>query len=603
MFAHRRSLRAGAAIATGALLGSVLIVPVASAAPTGSSSGISFTSTPITSSIVAHGTVAASARSAGANAATSKGDVQDQLPDLSPKAYLAGPKGLARTAPVRTSVTTVGSGTGGTPRATRSFIGQQGSNVTCSYFASGCNPPDMAVAASPSYVLQGVNTQWEVLDTSGRVLSGFPVSAQSFFGVPSQPCDPASGNQPFLSDPRAFYDPTDHRFWAAMLQVEGGLGIAPGCPLLTLYWVAVSQTSDPTGAWNVYAFEMAHGTPFAADYTQIGLNSNTLFFSANMFGVAGGFYAEIFEANKAKMEQGRADFTVDGFANLQGTGPGTAIANVGPFLADTVQPVFTLGEGTRDGLFVDTVDGPDLLNGHLCSDPSTDACKGLIEWRMHNPTGHDNGGAAPTLTARYLPDTKSFAFPPPADEPTCTYCVDASDLRISATPVYSDGTIYAGWDSAIDNGTQVVPGIVWAEVSEAGGGRPSVQSGYFVLPGDQAATYPAFMPNADGQVVMLYEHMSSSTNPEAKYVVHDAGGPFTGAGRVLKAGEASYRPTLCGSSALPVCRWGDYEAVSFDGRGRIWLAGEYANSHTDPAIAPWYGRNWGTWIGAIGTGG
>ncbi|HEY5629804.1 MAG TPA: hypothetical protein VIR16_09865, partial [Candidatus Limnocylindrales bacterium] len=406
MFAHRRRLRAGASIATGVLLSSVFIAPVASAAPSGSGSGISFTSTPVTSAIVAHGTVAASARSGAASSATSNGDVQDQLPDLAPKAYLAAPRGFAGVAPVNGSVAPIGGGTGGTPRTTRSFIGQQGSNITCSYFAHGCNPPDMAVAASPNYVLQGVNTQWEVLDTSGNVLAGFPVSAQSFFGIPNQPgCDPASGNQRFLSDPRAFYDATDHRFWAAMLQVEGGLGIAPGCPLLTRYWIAVSQTSDPTGGWNVYAFEMAHGTPFAADYTQIGLNGDALFFSANMFGIAGGFYAEIFEANKAQMEQGKSDFTVDGFANLQGTGPGTVIANVGPFLADTVQPVLTLGEGSKDGLFVDTVDGPDLLSGHLCSDPSTDACKGLIEWRMHNPIGHDSGGAAPTLTATYLPNT------------------------------------------------------------------------------------------------------------------------------------------------------------------------------------------------------
>ena len=54
------------------------------------------------------------------------------------------------------------------------------------------------------------------------------------FGVPNvtnangSPCDVASGSQPFLSDPRAIYDPLQHRFWAAMLQVEGGLGIAPG---------------------------------------------------------------------------------------------------------------------------------------------------------------------------------------------------------------------------------------------------------------------------------------------------------------------------------------------------------------------------------------
>ena len=100
---------------------------------------------------------------------------------------------------------------------TSSFIGQQGSATTCSYFGRGCNPPDMGLAASSQFVLQGVNTQWEVLDSKGNVQPGWPVSAQSFFGVPNatgvdgQPCDTAHQSQPFLSDPRALYDPADGR--------------------------------------------------------------------------------------------------------------------------------------------------------------------------------------------------------------------------------------------------------------------------------------------------------------------------------------------------------------------------------------------------------
>jgi hypothetical protein len=471
----------------------------------------------------------------------------------------------------------------------------------------------MAIAASPAFVLQGVNTQWEVLDPAGHVLSGWPVSAQRFFNVPNEfnadgsSCDPTSGNQPFLSDPRAIYDPVDRRFWAATLQVEGGLGVAPNCPFKTVYFIAVSQTSDPRGNWNVYEFEMSHGTPFAADFTQIGLNSDAVFFSANMFGLAGGFYAEVFEANKAQMESGAAHFTADGFFNLQGNGPGVAIAGVGPFVADTVQPVLALGGGVRDGLFVDTVDGPDLENGNLCSSP-TDACKGLVLWRMANPVAHDRGGPAPTFAGTYLPNTKPFSFPPPADQPSCTQCVDGNDLRIAAIPVLMNGVIYTGWGTGINNGTQLVPAVEWAQILVgsgilAGGGSivPFTTSGYFTLSGDDAATYPAFMPDGRGDVVMVYEHMGATTFPEARYAVRSIGASqFREAGRVLKSGEASYRPTLCGTAALPVCRWGDYEALSFDGSGRVWMAGEYANPHTDPAVAPWFGRNWGTWMGALG---
>jgi hypothetical protein len=587
------------AAASGLIVASTVAVPTAAVARPGGDNRVTFTSTPVTSTVVAHHTVTPAMRARSSTHSATNGDAQDRLPDLAPKDYLFEHDSAAALARVQSrSVITHSPAADETPPTSASFIGQQGSNITCSYFANGCNPPDMAIAASPSAVLQGVNTQWEVLDTHGNVQTGWPVSAQSFFGVPNQPgCDPTSGNQPFMSDPRAFYDPVDHRFWAAMLQVEGAFGIAPGCPVLTLYWIAVSRTDDPSGGWNVYAFEMAHGTPFAADFTQIGLNDNALFFSANMFGLHHGFYAEVFEANKAQMEAGQANFTADGFANLKGVGPGIPIARVGPFLPDTVQPIFTLGGGSSDGLFVDTVDGPDLLNGNLCSSQA-DACHGMILWRMSNPTAHDSGGPAPRFTGTYLPNTPAFSFPPAADQPSCSACVDGNDLRIPATPMMLDGTIYTGWGTGLNNGTQVVPAIVWAQVNVAAHGASTV-TGYFALSGDDAATYPAFMPDTNGNVAMVYEHMGSSTNPEAKYVTHGSGAAFNSTGRLLKAGEASYRPSLCGTAALPVCRWGDYEAMSSDGRGRVWMAGQYANSNTDPTVAPFFGRNWGTWIGAI----
>jgi hypothetical protein len=97
--------------------------------------------------------------------------------------------------------------------------------------------------------------------------------------------------------------------------------------------------------------------------------------------------------------------------------------------------------------------------------------------------------------------------------------------------------------------------------------------------------------------------MSNTVNPEVRYIVRgdDRDSQFAGDGVLLKAGESSYRPTLCGTAALPICRWGDYSAASFDGSGHIWFAGEYANLAGDPTQPPAFGRNWGTWIGAIHT--
>src|SRR5258708_31962038 len=169
-----------------------------------------------------------------------------------------------------------------------------------------------------------------------------------------------------------------------MLQIEGSVacGVAGNCTYKSVYWVAVSQTSDPSGAWNVYEFNMdtdVAGQKFGDDYTQLGINSQAVYFSGNMFGENGGFFAELFEANKAQMESGGTSFTADGFYNLLVTaGPGIT-SKTGPFVADTVQP--TLNPDSSNGTtetFLDTVDGPDVQNGHFC--------------------GFLGGGVAPTWT-------------------------------------------------------------------------------------------------------------------------------------------------------------------------------------------------------------
>ncbi|MGZ6339511.1 MAG: hypothetical protein ACXWNG_04015 [Candidatus Limnocylindrales bacterium] len=557
---------------------------------------MTFSAQPAVATLVGHWTVTPTARaanSAATSSAVSTVSITD-FPELSPKENPAAhtAAAAARTAPAATSAPATGKLDFGTPPLRRSFIGMQGSKIICSYFPFGCNPPDMAVAASPSWVFQGVNTSFEVLNTAGHVQAGFPVSAQAFMGIPLNTCDTAAGGQAFLSDPRALYDPNDHRFWAAVLQVEGALGVATTCPFKTAYYIAVSQTSDPRGSWNVYEFDMSAGTTNAADYTQIGLSDKALTFSANMFNQAGTAYeyAEIFEANKARMEAGLGGFTADGFLNLQAAGP------AGGFLVDTAQPAMNLTRGRSDPMFADTVDGPDLFTGNFCGNPTTDACSGLLLWTIHNPTAHDRGGPAPTLSGDFV-QTKTFAFPPAADQPTCNQCVDGNDLRIGATVMIRGDSLYAAWGTAVDNGTQIVPGIIWAQVHLDR--HPWAQTGYYNFSGDTAATYPAVMPGNDGSLTMVFDRMGHTINPEARYIVRGPFG-FFGPGRLLKAGEAPYRPTLCGTATIPVCRWGDYEAASTDGNGHIWVASQYANSNTDPTVAPFFGRNWGTWIGELG---
>lgn len=56
------------------------------------------------------------------------------------------------------------------------FKGMADSATICPYFG-GCQPPDMALATSPTMELQGVNTSFAIYSPTGKLLHG-PVNAQ-----------------------------------------------------------------------------------------------------------------------------------------------------------------------------------------------------------------------------------------------------------------------------------------------------------------------------------------------------------------------------------------------------------------------------------------
>jgi hypothetical protein len=458
-----------------------------------------------------------------------------------------------------------------TPGATKSFQGMADSASTCPYFG-GCQPPDQALATSKSYVLQGVNTSFAVYNTSGTLQTGWPKNAQSFFGVPNPgTCDPAG---PFLSDPRAFYDANDGRFWVAMLQVEGALGLN-SCPLLTRYWIAVSKTSDPRGIWNVYAFDMSLGTTNVADYTQFGFDQQAIYFSGNMFNQTGSAYqyAEIFGASKSTMENGLG-VSAYGFSGLFVSASRTV-------LVDTVQPVeaqlTSKYDGPNGGLFIDSWN----INGDPFGDNCfSSACHGLSIWTLTNP-----GKSITGLTFAFT-NSAGYVFPPGADQPGCARCIETLDTRISGTPPYRNGLISFALETGINNGSQVVPGILWGQVApemnDSGTliGAILFQEGYYFYRGDGTASFGALMPDTDGNLFMVFEYMDSSTNPELAYTGRRVAFPFGSfhdGGFVLKAGSA----------ATLNRRWGDYEATSFDGTTNVWFSGQYSASSGD----------WSTYIG------
>ncbi len=459
------------------------------------------------------------------------------------------------------------------------FQGMADSATICNYFG-GCQPPDMALATSSNFVLQGVNTSYAIYTPTGHLVLG-PINDQNWYGVPNPlpaGCDP---NGPFLSDPRAFYDPNTGLFWTATLQVESAaFGVGVNCNQLSIYWIANLNVN--TGVMHVYAFDMTLGGTLndGADYTQFGFSGSTIAFTGNMFNFSTGGYdfAEVQFANKHAMEQG-LPVTTSAFTNL------VACAVVCVTL-DTVQPVETETTSANDPGVQYLVNSFNNMGGGDTGDPNGNdcfftACSGGVVWAF-DPSNSTLGGSFVSA----IGNGPSYVIPPNADEPGCLGCVETIDTRITGTPVYSVGggepLISYSQDTGVVNGgssgfPNVVPGVLWGQIQVSHFSSIVVsanlaQSGYVFFSGDRATSFGAMMQDKAGRLFMVFDTMSANLNPSIMIVSRNASDPL---GTI---GNAKF--VIKGPSATFNSRWGDFEATSYTGfsSNHVWVASQYSVS-------------------------
>ncbi|MDQ6933426.1 MAG: hypothetical protein M3160_09675 [Candidatus Eremiobacteraeota bacterium] len=417
-------------------------------------------------------------------------------------------------------------------------------------------PPDMALAVSPTAVFQAVNDSVAVFSQTGAIQPGWPQNFGNFFSVPSPgKCDPF----PFMSDPRAFYIPADGRFVASAVQVDGPV-IGTLCAPLGKVWVAVSATSNPNGAWHVYAFDF--GTNFP-DFPQIGFDANGIYLSANLFSNSDQpSYqgAQIFGMSKASMEAG-SPVSPKGFA----------LGGVGNVLAFSVQPVETLSPAT--------------VEYFINSDVTCFTCRTLSVWAFANVLGTPSLSAVNILSRQY-------SIPPNADEPGCTVtgadptaCINTGDQRISATPIYRGGLISFGLNTGISGRTPAVSTSYWGQVQPTLSrttitGGTVFQSAYLAFPGTASTYYPAVTPDANNNLFVSYGASGSTFYPEAFYSAH--------ATTDLRSTIRYPVELIAGFGTYFGSRWGDYSAAAVSGPtgSNVWFGLEYSSN-----------SNWATVVG------
>src|SRR5262249_6850805 len=150
-------------------------------------------------------------------------------------------------------------------------------------------PPDQGLAVGAGFVVEVVNKAVAAYDTNGNLLAG-PTALNPFFGATSAIVRGTPNVfGPFFSDPKAYFDPAENRFFVTI--AEQDVDTATGQPLPhTEVRIAVSQTADPTGDWTIFALDVTNdgdgvygSCPCFGDQPLIGADRYGFYINTNAY--------------------------------------------------------------------------------------------------------------------------------------------------------------------------------------------------------------------------------------------------------------------------------------------------------------------------------
>jgi hypothetical protein len=563
----------------------------------------------------------------------------------------------------------VTSGTKAKSNPTFNF-GFQGLNHYQQRYSRGGNqfsvePPDQGLCVGNGYVVEVVNDVLNVYsaatgasvlpdNTATNIVAGFPrnvnhaIDLNSFYGYPPAINRTTGVRGEFVTDPSCLYDAATQRFFLVVLtinpQVSGPCQGVFSC--VNHLDLAVSQTSDPRGSWNIYKIDVtndgtnAGGTnpgPYLGDYPHIGADANGIYLTTNAYPWHGNGFAgaQIYALSKAQLAAGAASVTtqhIDTFGLVDASSD-----------AGATQPGFTLWPAQSPGTnsFATANNGTEYFLSSNAADEAQKPVAGtagtrtsnkLIVWTLTNTASLNTGSPAASLSNRIL-TVGQYGVPPTQQQPGSGaapgtsapqgFCLndettvtiagtgcwkllvtatahgnpvrtevvarpDSNDTRMQQV-MYANGKLWGALDTAVnpDNGPQRA-GIAWYIVNPSAG--KLVKGGYLGATGHDF-TYPAVGVTASGRGIMAFTATGDTLNPSAAYAPIDA---LAGVGdwNVVTGGEgAAVDDGFSGYKQQrfpnPIrSRWGDYGAAAVDGNS-IWIASEYIGGSCE--YTPWGG--------------
>jgi hypothetical protein len=556
-------------------------------------------------------------------------------------------------------------------------FGFQGLNHYQQRYSRGGNqfsiePPDQGLCVGNGDVVEVVNDVFNVYsattgasllpdNTAGNIVAGFPrnvnhaVDLNSFLGYPPAINRSTGVRGPEVTDPSCLFDTQTQRFFVVALtldpQVNGPCQGVLSC--VNHLDLAVSQTSDPTGGWNIYRIDVTNDGanaggvnpgPYLGDYPHMGADANGIYLTTNAYpwhenGFGG---AQIYALSKAQLAAGAPNVAMQHINTF-------GLVNA-PSDAGSTQPGFTVwpaqSPGTQFNLsnngteYFLSSNAADEAQKPVSGNAGTRSSNQLIVWTLTNTASLNSATPAVSLSNKIL-TVGQYGVPPKQQQPGSGtapgtnvpqgHCLndettllftgqtgcwkllvgatahttagpevvsrpDSNDTRMQQV-TYANGKLWGALDTALnpDGGPQRA-GVAWYIVN------PSALkvdlTGYLGASGHDF-TYPAIGVTASGRGVMAFTDTGDSTYPSAAFAAIDAKVGVSawndvpgGLGAAADDGFTGYKQQLFPNPIRP--RWGDYGAAAVDGNS-IWIASEYIASSCDYT-------DWGGPFFAGGTG-
>ena len=431
----------------------------------------------------------------------------------------------------------------------------------------GYTPPDTNGDVGLNYYMQWVNVNMAIWDKNGNLVWG-PYDGNTIwqgFGGPADSCNDG--------DPVVLYDQLANRWFISQFAY-----CASGSSGPFYQYIAVSVTSDPTGAWYRYAYAWPNNK--FNDYPKFGVWPDGYYMTANQFNFGTGTWmgAGVAVFDRAKMLAG------DSSASAIYFDLASVDINYGNILPTNFQGATAPPSGAPNPFISFDDDAWGYPNDQI------DVWLFHVDWTTpSNTTFGLNGNPNTALTTA------------PFDSNMCGYsrnCIGQPGTysgldAISDRPMYrlqyrNMGSYQAlVFNHTVDADATSHAGIRWYELRNPGSGWTIYQQGTFAPDSDNRWMGSAAMDH-NGDIAIGYSVSGASTYPSVRYAGRLASDPPG----VMTQGEASLIAGG-GSQLSSYHRWGDYSTLSVDPADdcTFWYTQQYYASTST--------AGWSTRIGAF----